>query len=85
MGFGNFKCIDCGIDTSDLNEYYGLNGDVWAEAGYEIDVMACVGCVEIRLQRDLKPEDFMNCYINDRRNRTNPNRSMRLSSRMGLI
>lgn len=85
MPYGNFSCVDCGVDTSEIHEYYRLEDAVWAKAGYTDDVMACIGCVETRLKRTLDHRDFAKVYINDRRNRTNSHRSMRLSKRMGLV
>jgi hypothetical protein len=54
------SCIDCGINTMKLGEYYCLTSQTWytatvAEGG---DGMLCLGCVEVRLGRTLDADDF---------------------------
>lgn len=45
------------------------------------NVMLCVGCVEERLGRQLMPEDFTSCPVNDDKRNL---RSRRLCNRMGI-
>lgn len=55
-----FLCMDCGVNTQEINEYYMLQNDLW----YDITShtcgrgMLCLGCVEHRLERQLEPVDF---------------------------
>src|ERR1035437_3690254 len=58
-----FKCLDCGINTSDANEYYMVHDDVWHAAGM-CDGMLCIGCLEARLDRELSAGDFTDCLLN---------------------
>ena len=67
-------CIDCGINTApavwtDIRtcapaipnswEMYWVKDEVWAAAGMdELDGSLCVGCIEARLGRRLRPKDF---------------------------
>jgi hypothetical protein len=59
------RCLDCREDTIELDEYYMLRDDVWLEANPARDGMLCVGCVEQRLGRALRPGDFTTCVVND--------------------
>ena len=59
-----FVCLDCGINTSHTEEYYMLTGEVWKEAVPDLVGMLCINCVELRLGRQLWPEDFMDSPIN---------------------
>lgn len=64
---GNFICLDCGVNTADIGEYYMLTNEVWREAAPdegELGGMLCVNCVELRLGRQLWPEDFMDAPLN---------------------
>jgi len=60
----NFVCLDCGVNTSHTEEYYMLAGEVWKEAVPDLVGMLCINCVELRLGRQLWPEDFMDIPIN---------------------
>lgn len=53
-----YLCLDCKRDTSEIDEYYTLKDEVWAEANSDIDGMLCIGCVEDRLGRPLNRHDF---------------------------
>lgn len=73
-----YLCIDCGVDTSidGIQEYYMVTKAVWLKAGLkhpdmgrdspggQHDGMLCIGCLEARLGRKLKPADFTNVPIN---------------------
>jgi hypothetical protein len=58
-----FGCIDCGINTNRIGEYYVVSDSVWAEAIGNpspdgLDGMLCIGCLEKRIGRRLRPCDF---------------------------
>ena len=57
-----FLCADCSADTSDLDEYYMLQPDVWHTVA-DLE-MLCIGCVEHRLGRTLAADDFLPCPLN---------------------
>ena len=57
-------CLDCGVNTSLNEEYYMLTKEVWKEAVPDLVGMLCINCVELRLGRQLWPEDFMDSPIN---------------------
>ena len=59
-----FVCLDCGVNTSLNEEYYMLMNEVWKEAVPDLVGMLCINCVELRLGRQLWPEDFMDSPIN---------------------
>jgi hypothetical protein len=62
-------CVDCGIDTcpcTGKREWYMVHKAVWAKAGMERDGgYLCIGCLERRLGRMLRPRDFTDAWIND--------------------
>ena len=60
----NFICLDCGVNTALNNEYYMLEKEVWQEAVPDLWGMLCLNCVELRLGRQLWPEDFMEAPLN---------------------
>ena len=60
----NFICLDCGVNTALNNEYYMLENEVWQEAVPDQWGMLCLNCVELRLGRQLWPEDFMEAPLN---------------------
>lgn len=64
----NALCVDCGVDTTPCThrrgcrhtgkwEYYMLRDDVWAAAVMDRGFL-CVGCLEHRIGRRLRPSDF---------------------------
>ena len=55
-------CLDCGVHTGDIQEYYMVTDELWAEFGEK--GMLCIGCLENRMGRRLEPEDFTNCPLN---------------------
>ena len=60
-----FDCMDCGVNTSEIKEYYTLRDEVWLEANPVDFGMLCLGCVETRLGRSLVRTDFdMEALIN---------------------
>ena len=67
-----FFCVDCGVDTGAIDEYYIVNDRVWYQAwpdytqnGYPGDGMLCIGCLERRLGRTLASGDFEHLPINN--------------------
>lgn len=86
-----FPCWDCGINTCPLEgdrEYYEVEDIVWHRAhgiGYgQTDngtegYFLCIGCLEGRLGRKLKPLDFKDLPAN----RPSPWLSDRLNDRLG--
>ncbi len=57
-----FVCLDCKVDTSQIDEYYMVSDKVWnsvCEAG-----MLCIGCLETRVGRELNKDDFTECPLN---------------------
>jgi hypothetical protein len=60
----SFKCLDCGINTGDIGEYYSVEDDVWLLANPQHHGMLCIGCIEERLGRVLTPADFIDYPIN---------------------
>lgn len=59
-----FNCLDCDIDTGDINEYYMVHDKLWRRINPQIDGMLCVTCTETRLGRVLNHEDFTDAPIN---------------------
>ncbi len=59
-----FMCLDCDVNTALNDEYYMLIDVVWLEAVPDLWGMLCLNCVELRLSRQLWPEDFMESPIN---------------------
>ena len=68
-------CVDCGINTITLGEFYMVRADVWDQAwrgrrksyhgklpGTEI---LCIGCLERRIGRTLAQSDFTDVPINN--------------------
>ena len=76
----SFKCLDCGVHTGDIDEYYTVEDEVWLEANPQDYGMLCIGCLETRLGRVLTPADFpeypINMYLDGK--------SPRLADRIGL-
>jgi len=71
--------MDCGVNTVDIDEYYGVWDDIWLFANPADFGMMCIGCLEHRLGRKLTPIDFTDWPIN----RVFP-QSDRLKDRLGL-
>ena len=61
-------CQDCGRDTTPDElagwEWYLVRDELWAEAGNPSGFL-CVGCLERRLGRALRPDDFSDAPVND--------------------
>jgi hypothetical protein len=57
-------CIDCGVNTSTIGEYFILRDEVWNAAVPDGHGMLCIGCVETRLHRRLDRTDFVSAPAN---------------------
>ena len=60
----SFICLDCKIDTDEINEYYMIQHTLW-ENHVKSDGMLCISCLEKRLGRSLVRNDFLDCPLND--------------------
>ncbi len=78
-----FKCIDCGVNTLNIDEYYMLKKEVWLSIVPGDKGKLCIGCVEKRLGRKLIPDDFLECILNEKG--YSEKRSDRLKDRMGFL
>jgi len=76
-----FLCMDCGVDTSRIGEFYFINTETWTCAVGSKNGMLCIGCLERRLGRLLKRSDFTDAYIN---RRDWGSKSARLPNRLSL-
>ena len=76
-------CRDCGLDTLG-DEYFWTIDSVWQVVNAEI--ILCVGCLEKRIGRELRPDDFDFDQPGAILVNADPwfPRSARLKSRMGL-
>jgi hypothetical protein len=72
----SWLCVDCGFNTapdetgkspmrlSSDNEVYTVRNSIWAKAGMEpFGGCLCVGCLEKRLGRRLRPKDFKRDHV----------------------
>lgn len=61
-------CIDCGVDTSNMQEYYMVQPALWKRHVPEDknNSMLCLGCLESRMDRQLVLDDFTDCPLNDK-------------------
>lgn len=78
-----FLCADCEIDThpdTGIAEYYNVINEIWWEFVPEFHGMLCLGCLELRMGRQLTREDFSDAPINYGYMRM----SDRFKDRMGL-
>jgi hypothetical protein len=71
----DYRCADCGYDTWD--ETYRVSDPMWATAG-GVAGRLCIGCLELRLDRVITPDDFVDNA--ERRSSVHPS-SQRLRSR----
>jgi hypothetical protein len=62
-----FRCIDCGVDTCETDDYYMVYDHVWHAAGMVgalDDGMLCLDCLSRRLGRGLYLDDFTMAPVN---------------------
>lgn len=62
-------CEDCHIDTrfkpKGNGDGYMIHKRLWAVATkLKVKIYLCVSCLENRLNRELKPDDFTDCALN---------------------
>jgi hypothetical protein len=76
------RCLDCKKETilrdDKADEYFMVHSAIWRQAQPEGRGKLCIGCLEQRLGRRLRPEDFTDATIN----RPGPGKSKRLNSRL---
>lgn len=60
-----FLCLDCGVDTGKIHEHYFINTDTWISVVGSKNGMLCISCLEKRLDRKLKSNDFPDVSINN--------------------
>ena len=58
-----FACVDCSVNTLDINEYYMVHNHLWP-IGSD-DGMLCIGCLEKRIGRTITSADFTDCLLNN--------------------
>jgi hypothetical protein len=78
-GNGQPACVDCGVDTVEIGEYAMLRDELWLRVHPDDAGALCIGCVETRLGRCLRRDDFhehVGCNWDRRR------RSARLEERL---
>jgi hypothetical protein len=76
---GALDCVVCGINTSEIGEYYMVADAIWDTYG-PADGCLCIGCLEHRMGRRLRPGDFLNAPVNGEHER----QSDRLRDRLGV-
>lgn len=63
--FKEFDCLDCGVNTLSIDEYYMVQFGLWDKATSSArSGMLCIGCLETRIGRTLTSEDFIEAPIN---------------------
>ncbi|MDT0270551.1 hypothetical protein RM844_30190 [Streptomyces sp. DSM 44915] len=56
-------CVDCRTSVDD--EFFMVHDSVWAKARMkDLGGFLCIGCLEKRLSRRLRPADFTDCPMN---------------------
>jgi hypothetical protein len=70
-------CLDCGVDTFAIHEFYIVHDVLWAAANPTVEGMLCILCLERRLDRTLSSDDFPDVPCN-----WWPAKSVRLKLRM---
>ena len=60
----NSKCLDCAVDTHEINEYYMVHDELWLMANPADYGELCIGCLESRIGRKLNANDFTNYAVN---------------------
>jgi hypothetical protein len=61
-----FDCVDCGVNTYEIDEYYMVTNDIWDnEAKMKPrGGMLCIDCLEKRIGRKLNSGDFPDYPVN---------------------
>ena len=73
-------CVWCGVHTSEIGEWYMVHDEIWDRHG-PVRGCLCIGCLEDRVGRRLRPEDFTDAPINGDRG---CHQSERLRDRLGI-
>ena len=64
----DMMCVDCGTDTEEIKEYFHVCDKVWIQATKQKVVppfkVLCIGCLELRLGRQLFANDFTDARVN---------------------
>ena len=60
-----FLCVDCGVDTGKIHEYYFIHTQLWLSVMPSIKGMLCVADLEKRLGRKLTAWDFTDATVNN--------------------
>ena len=60
VDLSKYECIDCGVNTSEINEIYYLD----IEEVKNIEGHLCIDCMEKHLGRQLTENDFSYCQEN---------------------
>lgn len=78
-------CMDCEKHETEFNEYYMVHSHIWESitVNNEVYGLLCIGCLEDRLGRELRPNDFTGYPVNSRKNAQR--RSWRQRMRMGYL
>ncbi|MCX5045180.1 hypothetical protein OG921_18600 [Aldersonia sp. NBC_00410] len=75
----DWRCLDCGVDTDAIDEYYMVHDALWREAAAGERAQLCIDCLEARLGRTLTAADFTDAEVNSV---DLPRRSQRLRDRL---
>ena len=76
-----YLCVDCKIDTEKISERYMVHMELWLTVMPSHDAgMLCIGCLEARLGRKLRQEDFFDAPMHKVELK-----SKRLMARLGLV
>jgi hypothetical protein len=62
-----FYCLDCGVDTGKIGEFYFIKTELWLKVVGTTKGMLCIGCLEKRMERRLCKTDFTSATINNPR------------------
>lgn len=54
----DWRCLDCGADMREVDEYYLVHDELWLSVVPEKAGHLCIGCLENRLGRELAARDF---------------------------
>jgi len=58
-----FNCVECGINTLEIFEYYMLKNDIWALAKVK-EGMLCIRCFETKANITLNKTHFTDYPLN---------------------
>lgn len=67
MSRRKWNCLDCRQDTGKMREHYFVKTEIWMKVHHSVYGMLCVGCLENRLGRQLRADDFTDAHINNPR------------------